>query len=480
MEVNKYTNLENWYDASKVNFGQIGGVEIDQKSDSIVVFHRGEQVWLADSFNSDNQFNIRKYELIPTNTVVVMNRNTGNVINSWGANMFYMPHGLKIDSEGNTWITDVALHQVMKFSPGNYAKPALTVGEALVPGNDQYHFCQPADIAVLKNGDFFVADGYCNSRIMKYNRRGEFLSEWSSDDDKMPRHFFLPHSLALHEAQNLLCVADRENYRVQCFDLNGNFIHESNMAEQGPVYGVAFAARNASILYAVNGLNSRTKTQQYDKKIFLLSVRTGNLIGAIDLVRGVKTPHDIAVSDDAAEIYIANLNPPQVFKYVYVNYKLGSIGGSGGGGGAGNRFGNGSSYKGAKQSDAEQDNLRTSMFIMGFLAVPLIVIVCVALLVRIKNSRRLAKKANIISFMNTEGSEAGGAGAATSKKETKFSKWISRKTNKNKRNGFMRVNSDDNDDEERVHLNQGPGSDSDDNETSHEEVEIGVPKLSKA
>jgi hypothetical protein len=166
---------------------------------------------------------------------------------------------------------------------------------------------------------------------------------------------------------------------------------------------------------------------------------------------------------------------------VYVNYKLGSIGGSGGGGGgAGNRFGNGSSYKGAKQSDAEQDNLRTSMFIMGFLAVPLIVIVCVALLVRIKNSRRLAKKANIISFMNTEGSEAGGAGAATSKKETKFSKWISRKTNKNKRNGFMRVNSDDNDDEERVHLNQGPGSDSDDNETSHEEVEIGVPKLSKA
>lgn len=25
---------------------------------------------------------------------------------------FFMPHGLTIDHEGNTWLTDVALHQV--------------------------------------------------------------------------------------------------------------------------------------------------------------------------------------------------------------------------------------------------------------------------------------------------------------------------------------------------------------------------------
>ena len=25
---------------------------------------------------------------------------------------FFMPHGLTIDSEGNTWLTDVAMHQV--------------------------------------------------------------------------------------------------------------------------------------------------------------------------------------------------------------------------------------------------------------------------------------------------------------------------------------------------------------------------------
>lgn len=41
-------------------------------------------------------------------------------------------------------------------------KPILELGEKLVPGNDEKHFCKPTDVAVAKNGDFFVADGYCN------------------------------------------------------------------------------------------------------------------------------------------------------------------------------------------------------------------------------------------------------------------------------------------------------------------------------
>ena len=189
----------------------------------------------------------------------------------------------------------------------------------MVPGNDRKHFCQPADIAILKNGDFFVADGYCNSRIVKFNKNGEYITEWSSEDEKMPSHFFVPHSLALHEQQNLLCVADRENYRVQCFDLNGNFLHETSSADFGPVYGVSFAANNASVLYAVNGYNSRLDTQ-FDKKIFLISTKTGNVMGSINLNENAKTPHALALTDDASEIYIANLNPPVVFKYSLMNY----------------------------------------------------------------------------------------------------------------------------------------------------------------
>lgn len=37
--------------------------------------------------------------------------------------------------------------------------------------------------------------------------------------DETPKNgeFFVPHSLTLIEDMNLLCVADRENQRVQCF-----------------------------------------------------------------------------------------------------------------------------------------------------------------------------------------------------------------------------------------------------------------------
>jgi DNA-binding beta-propeller fold protein YncE len=229
-----------------------------------------------------------------------------------------LPHGLTIDCEGNIWVTDVGRHQVLKFEP-NKKEPVLEVGERMVPGNDKKHFCQPADVAVLKSGEFFVADGYCNSRIVKFSKTGEYLTEWSSEDEKMPAHFFLPHSLALNEAKNLLCVADRENYRVQCFDLNGNFLQQALTNDYGPIYSVAFAATNASILYAVNGFSSRVDTQ-YDKKIFLLSTLTGNVMGSINLLPDIRTPHDLALSDDASEIYIANLNPPAVFKYLLINY----------------------------------------------------------------------------------------------------------------------------------------------------------------
>ena len=70
-----------------------------------------------------------------------------------------MPHGITIDHEGNTWLTDVALHQVFKFPPGKM-KPSLVIGKRFQPGSDWKHLCQPTDVAVdSKTGNFFIADG---------------------------------------------------------------------------------------------------------------------------------------------------------------------------------------------------------------------------------------------------------------------------------------------------------------------------------
>ena len=129
--------------------------------------------------------------------------------------MFYLPHGLTIDMYGNYWITDVALHQVFKFEAediarmkditklkkrqyntkiqkkmflnnhnfdpllkNNTLKPSMILGEAFEPGHDEKRFCKPTAVAVESNGDFFVSDGYCNSRIIKFNAKGEIILQW--------------------------------------------------------------------------------------------------------------------------------------------------------------------------------------------------------------------------------------------------------------------------------------------------------------
>ena len=47
------------------------------------------------------------------------------------------------------------------------------MGVAFESGHDEKHFCKPTDVAVSeKTGDFFVADGYCNSRILKFSSDG--------------------------------------------------------------------------------------------------------------------------------------------------------------------------------------------------------------------------------------------------------------------------------------------------------------------
>ncbi len=78
----------------------------------------------------------------------------------------------------------ITVIEVFKFARGDLKKPLLTLGVAKEPGNDHRHFCKPTDVAVAKNGHFFVADGYCNSRIMKFDEKGELLAVFGSANSK--------------------------------------------------------------------------------------------------------------------------------------------------------------------------------------------------------------------------------------------------------------------------------------------------------
>ncbi|CAF3419971.1 unnamed protein product [Rotaria socialis] len=118
-----------------------------------------------------------------------------------------MPHGLAVDSEENLWLTDVGMHQVFKYSNG---ERVLTLGESFVPGNDESHFCKLTDVVVSNDGSkIYVADGYCNAHIVKFDSKGKFLKEYAMPEDEQP--LLIPHSIVLIEALDLVCVADRGN-----------------------------------------------------------------------------------------------------------------------------------------------------------------------------------------------------------------------------------------------------------------------------
>lgn len=157
--------------------GSVSAVSFDN-SGNVVVFHRGDHVWDGSTFSLKNVYLPRSKGPIADNTIVAFNRNAGQVSYEWGSGMFYMPHGLTVDHEDNVWVTDVGLHQVMKFGPKNRTKPEMVLGVAFQPGNGQTKFCKPTAVAVLPNGDFFVSDGYCNARIIKYSRNGERILWW--------------------------------------------------------------------------------------------------------------------------------------------------------------------------------------------------------------------------------------------------------------------------------------------------------------
>ena len=98
---------------------------------------------------------------------------------------------------------------MLKYSNGELV---LSLGEAFAPGRDSTHFCQPTDVVVSTDGsNVYVADGYCNSRIVKFDSRGKFLKEYSMPEGE--KALSIPHSLTLIEALDLVCVADRENGR---------------------------------------------------------------------------------------------------------------------------------------------------------------------------------------------------------------------------------------------------------------------------
>ncbi len=146
----------------------------------------------------------------------------GTFLRSIGDGLFTHPHGLRIDDADNIWTTDDGSHLVLKLSPAG--RVLLVLGRKDNAAEADWLFNQPTDMAFAKNGDIYVSDGYGNSRVVKFDRDGNFLKSWGKYGTG-PGEFNLPHSVAVDRAGNVY-VGDRENKRIQIFDAEGNFLKQ--------------------------------------------------------------------------------------------------------------------------------------------------------------------------------------------------------------------------------------------------------------
>lgn len=302
----KYELVTNWLKLPKnLVLGNPTGIAIDTNQ-NIFIFHRASREWPLLGSMPDTY--------IKENTVLLVDAKNGKILNSWGGNLFIMPHGLTVDEDNNVWLTDVGLHQIFKFS--HEGKLLLKLGEANIPGKDKTHFNQPTDVAIAKDGSFYVSDGYGNSRIVKFTEKGKYLFEWGKNGDEHGE-FDIPHAIDLDVKGNLY-VADRENNRIQVFDSAGKYLKQFSSKSFGRIFSVAID-KNAKKVFSIDD-QTFLKIKHRGSDIFTLDTagivktrfgRSGSYDG------GVCWYHDIAV-DNKQSIYVGDIlgNKIQKFKKV--------------------------------------------------------------------------------------------------------------------------------------------------------------------
>ena len=146
----------------------------------------------------------------------------GHLLRSWGKGLYKIPHSIRIDPQGNVWTVDAGSSTVIKYSPLGEKLMQIDVGG--LPENLGNGFAGTTDIAFGPNGRLFISDGYRNARILEYTPDGKRVREWGSHGTG-PGQFHLPHSIVIDE-DGIIYIADRENGRIERFDLDGKYLGE--------------------------------------------------------------------------------------------------------------------------------------------------------------------------------------------------------------------------------------------------------------
>ena len=161
-------------------------------------------------------------------------------VKEWGPNNYAagFAHTVRVDQDDNVWMVDEGANMVVKYRPDGSV--AMTLGrkeepldwlEKFVEEGEHLEgtpnprpgvFNRPTDVTWDQTGNIFVADGYNNSRVAKFDKNGAWVKA-VGERGNAPNQFNTPHGITSDNSGNIY-VADRGNRRIQVYDSDLNHL----------------------------------------------------------------------------------------------------------------------------------------------------------------------------------------------------------------------------------------------------------------
>lgn len=261
------------------------------------------------------------------NNILVYDK-SGKYLESWGHD-FPGAHGLTIQKAGGEdflFITDTDKHEVYKTTIDG--KILFTVKyPADIPAYKKAEDFIPTETTVLKNGEFYIADGYGMQYVIHYDENGKMKGYFGGRGEK-DENLDNAHGILVdyRKSDPTLLVTDRTRTCFKRFTMDGKLIEKIEL----PGACVCRPVINGENLYAAVLRSPSLKEAKtgfvtiLDKNGKVLSnlggtkpeYADGKLQPMAQAEKIFDHPHDVCVDDDG-NLYVAQWASGKVYPYKF-------------------------------------------------------------------------------------------------------------------------------------------------------------------